>query len=232
MSYATQTYTAKPVSTPVQKESFMSYLSLKLSAAMWARVLVLWLTLAIAALVIGGFAIGMGVFIRGNIYDELTSQQINFPAADALTEHEAAIPGMLANAGLPLSTGNQAKAYSEYIYLHMSESAEEAGYPGAAYATLGGAQRGLRAEVAAAKEAGNEEALTDAQARLDAVTALRNTMLTGSNLRGSLLSAYGWDNVGLGVIVGGSLVALMAVVFFTLYFFERRKGHLPPTEAI
>jgi hypothetical protein len=210
----------------------MSYLSLKLSAAMWARVLVLWLTLAIAALVVGGIAVGMGMFIRGNIQEELTSQQINFPAAADLAEHESALPGMLAYAGEPLATGNQAKAYSEYIGLHVSESADEAGYPGAAYATLGTPQRALRAEVAAAKEANNEAALTEAQGKLDAVTALRNTMLTGSTLRGNLLSAYGWDNVGVGVVAAGSVICAIALIFFLLFFFEKRKGHLPPTAAI
>lgn len=232
MSYAAQSLPTKPVSTPTGKEGFRTYLAYKLSAAMWARVLVLWLTLAIAALILGGFAIGMGVFIRSNIYDELAAQQITFPAAAAMSEHEAAIPGMLANAGLPLTTGNQAKAYSEYIYLHMSESAEAAGYPGAAYATLGTPQREIRTELAAAIEAGNEEAIADAQARLDEVTALRNSMLTGSNLRGSLLSAYGWDNVGLGVMAAGGFISLMAVIFFLLFIFERRKGHLPPAETI
>ncbi|MCC6454853.1 MAG: hypothetical protein IT328_07925 [Caldilineaceae bacterium] len=210
----------------------MSYLSHKLSAAMWARVLILWLTLAIAALLVGGIAVGMGMFIRSNIHQELTSQQISFPAAADLSEHEAAIPGMLDYAGLPLSTGNQAKAYSEYIGLHMSESADEAGYPGAAYATLGGPQRELRAEVAAAKEANNEEALAEAQAKLDTVTALRNTMLTGSNLRGNLLSAYGWDNVGVGVIAAGGVIGLLALVFFLLFLFERRRGHLPPNQVV
>jgi hypothetical protein len=210
----------------------MSYLSLRLSAAMWARVLVLWLTLAIAALVIGGFAIGMGTFIRGNIRDELTSQQITFGAAADLSEPEAAIPGMVENAGLPLATGNQAKVYSELIGLHMSESAEEAGYPGAAYATLGKSQRELRAEVAAAKEANNEAALTEAQAKLDTVTALRNSMLTGNNLRGNLLSAYGWDNVGTGVIAAGSIICVFALVFFLLFLFEQRRGHLAATGTV
>jgi hypothetical protein len=198
---------------------------------MWARVLILWLILAIAALLIGGFAVGMGMFIRSNIHEELTSQQISFPVAENMTEHETAIPGMVENAGLPLATGNQAKVYSEYIGLHMSESAEEAGYPGAAYATLGQPQRDLRAEVAAAREANNEEALTEAQEKLDAVTALRNTMLTGNNLRGNLLSAYGWDNVGVGVIAAGVVICAMALIFFLLFLFERRRGHLPPTEA-
>lgn len=207
----------------------MSYLSHKLSAAMWARVLVLWLTLAVAALIGGGIAIGMGMFIRGNIRAELSSQQISFPLVANMTEPELAIAGMEANAGLPLETGAQAKVYSEYIMLHMTESANEAGYPGAAYATLGGAQRELRAEVAAAREANDEEALTDAQQRLDAVTALRNTMLTGSNLRGNLLSAFGWDSVGLGVMAAGGFIWILSLVFFVLFFTERSRGHLPPT---
>jgi hypothetical protein len=220
-----------PQSLSKYKENFMSYLSHRLSAAMWARVQVLWLTLAIAALLVGGIAIGMGVFIRSNIAEELSSQQISFAPAENLSEQEQAIPGMVENAGQPLVTGNQARVYSELILLHMQESAEEAGYPGAAYATLGQAQRELRAEVAAATEANNEEALADAQQRLDAVTQLRNTMLTGSNLRGNLLSAFGWDNVGLGVIVVGGLICVLALVFFMLLLFERRRGHLPPTEA-
>ena len=231
MSALSQPLTSANLSAAAKESSF-AYLSNKLSAAMWARVLVLWLTLAIAALVVGGIAIGMGMFIRGNIQEELTSQQIKFPAAADLAEHEAALPGMVAYAGQPLATGNQAKAYSEYIGLHMSEAAEEAGYPGAAYATLGGAQRELRAEVAAAKEANNEEALAAAQTKLDAVTALRNTMLTGNTLRGNLLSAYGWDNVGVGVIAAGSVIGVISLVFFLLFFFERRKGHLPPTADI
>jgi hypothetical protein len=113
----------------------------------------------------------------------------------------------------------------------MREAAEEAGYPGAVYATLGGIQRQLRAEVAAATESGDETALEEAQAELTAVTNLRNTMLTGSNLRGNLLSAYGWDNVATGVIVAGVFTIVLALVFFVLFIYELRRGHLPPTEA-
>jgi hypothetical protein len=95
---------------------------------------------------------------------------------------------------------------------------------------LGAPQREARAAVAAAQEAGDQTALEAAQAELDAITQLRNTMLTGSNLRGNLLAAYGWDNVGLGVMVAGVVVVLLAVVFFLLFLFERRRGHLPTTD--
>lgn len=209
----------------------MKYLNNRLSAAMWARVLLLWLTLALGALVVGGVAIGLGQFIQGNIRDELTSQQISFSAADNLTDEEKAIPGIVENAGLPLTTGNQAKVYSELIGLHSRNAAEGAGYPGEVYSTLGGIQRQLRADVTAATDAGDQTAIDEANEKLTAVTNLRNTMLTASNLRGNLLSAYGWDNVATGVTATGGFILVLAVVFFILFIYEQRRGHLPPTEA-
>jgi hypothetical protein len=209
----------------------MKYLSHRLSAAMWARVLLLWLVFTLASLALGGLALGLGGFIQGNIRDELTSQQISFPAEDALSDAERAIPGIVENAGQALLTGNQARVYSEYIGLHMREAAEEAGYPGAAYATLGRPQRELRAAVATATESGDQAALEEAQEQLTTVTNLRNTMLTGSNLRGNLLSAYGWDNVATGITTAGLVILVLALVFFGLFFYEWRRGHLPPTEA-
>ncbi len=209
----------------------MKYLSHRLSAAMWSRVLLLWLILGIGSLVVGGVALGLGRFIQDNIRAELETQQISFPAESALTDAERAIPGVVENAGQPLMTGNQAKVYSEYIGLHMNESAEAAGYPGSAYATLGGPQREWRTAVATAREAGDEEALAEAEAQLASVTNLRNTMLTGSNLRGNLLAAFGWDNVATGVIVAGVAILALSLVFFVLFFYEWRRGHLPATEA-
>lgn len=209
----------------------MKFLSHRLSAAMWSRVLLLWLTLMVGAFVVGGIAVGMGRFIQDNIQTELASQQISFSAADQLSDEEQQIPGMLENAGQPLTTGNQARVYSELMALHMRNAAEEAGYPGATYATLGGAQRGLRAAVTTATESGDAAALEQAQADLTAATNLRNTLLTGSNLRGTLLSAYGWDNVATGVTAAGIFILVVGVIFFVLFVYELRRGHLPPTQA-
>lgn len=209
----------------------MSYLSHRLSAAMWARVLLLWLILFVAALVVGGVSLWLGGFVQDNVRTELASQQITFSPADGLSDEERAIPGIVENAGLPLTTGDQARIYSEYIGLHMRESADSAGYPGAVYATLGGIQRGLRADVATATESGDEEAIAAAQAELTAVTNLRQTMLTGSTLRGTLLSAYGWDNVATGVRTAGIVIMGLSLVFLVLFVYEWRRGHLPPTQA-
>lgn len=208
----------------------MKYLGHRLSAAMWSRVLLLWLVLGLASLALGGTAIGLGQFVRDNVRNELASQQIAFGPEDRLSEEERALPGVLENAGQQIATGPQALAYAEYIGLHMREAAEAAGYPGATYATLGAPQREFRAAVAAATEAGDETARAEAQAQLDAVNTLRNTMLTGSNLRGTLLSAYGWDNVGTGIITGGAVVIALSLIFFGLFVYELSRGHLPVVE--
>ncbi|MFQ3565831.1 MAG: hypothetical protein SNJ59_02420 [Aggregatilineales bacterium] len=209
----------------------MKYLNHRLSAAMWSRALLLWLTFGIAALILGAAAIGLGLFVQDNVRTELSAQQIAFPPEDRLTDAERQIPGLVENAGQSVTTGDQARVYSELIALHMEEAAEGAGYPGATYATLGGIQREARAAVAAAREAGDEAALEEAEAELAAVTNLRNTMLTGSNLRGILLSAYGWDNVATGVIAAGVFLLVLSGVFFILLVYEWRRGHLPPTET-
>ena len=209
----------------------MKYLNHRLSAAMWARVLLLWLALGIGTLVLGAVALGLGRFIQDNIRTELSSQQISFSAADQMADPEKAIPGMVENAGQPLTTGNQAKIYSELMSLHVSEAAEGAGYPDATYATLGGVQRQLKADVTKATDAKDQTAIDAATAKLTAVNNLRNTMLTASNLRGNLLSAYGWDNVATGITAASGVALVLGLVFLVLFFYEWRRGHLPPTEA-
>ncbi|MEP7289384.1 MAG: hypothetical protein ABI947_26845 [Chloroflexota bacterium] len=210
----------------------MKYLSSRLSAAMWARVLLLWLTLFVGAIVVGGIAFWLGGFIQGNIRNELTSQQITFTAADKLTDEEKQLPGIVENAGLELRTGNQAQAYAGLIGLHLKEASSSAGYPDASYATLGGIQGTLRAAVATAKTSGDQAAIDKANADLTAATNLRNTMLTGNTLRGNLLSAYGWDNVATGVQATGVVILVLALVFLILFIYELQHGHLPPlTEA-
>jgi hypothetical protein len=212
-------------------QNIMKFLGNRLSAAMWSRVLLLWLTLCIGSLVVGGVALWLGSFIQGNVRTELASQQITFSTADKMTDQEKALPGMVENAGLPLTTGNQAQVYASLMGLHLQEAAEGAGYPGASYATLGGIANDLKAKVKSATTSGDKDAADKAQADLTAVTNLRNTMLTGSTLRGNLLSSFGWDNVATGILASGAFILVLALVFLVLFGYEFRLGHLPPAET-
>lgn len=187
----------------------------------------MWAVLAVTALALATFAIAMGMFVRGNVQDELAYQQISIPPVEQMTESELAIPGIRDIAGEQVDTGAEAKVYSEYILLHMTESAEEAGYPGATYATLGGPQRELRTAVAEAEASGDEAALEEAQANLDAVTGLRNSILNASNLRGQLLNSYGWDTFGMGLTYAGVGMAVVGVIFVGAFALETKRGHLP-----
>jgi hypothetical protein len=49
-------------------------------------------------------------------------------------------------------------------------------------------------------------------------------MLTGSTLRGNLLSAYSWDNAATGIMVAGAISLVLA-------FLQLRRSHLLLTEA-
>ena len=111
----------------------------------------------------------------------------------------------------------------------MQNAAESGGYPDATYATLGGIQRQLQAALKAV-DPKDQAAVDEAQAKVTAVTNLRNTMQTASTLRGNLLSAFGWDNVGTGIIATGAFMIVLALVFFVLFIYEWRRGHLPLAE--
>jgi predicted permease len=193
-----------------------------LPAEVRSRIVTLWGVLLVAVLVVGSIALYLGTFIRGNVRDQLAAQQIVFPTVAELTPQEKAEAACLTQyAGVTMTTGAQAQCYSEhYIALHMKESANRAGFPGATYATLGKEQTKLRAEIAEAQKAGNEQAVKAANDRLAAATGLRTSMQTGSTLRGQLLNAWGWDTFGIGVIVSGVALFAVALVFAVALGYE------------
>jgi len=151
--------------------------------------------LAVLLLVLGLVLNANADFAKSYVRDQLVEQKINFTPAEALSEEEKAADCLVDYAGTPLDNGKKAECYAnEYIGLHMAEGATEAGYEGATYSTLGGVQRELRAELAAAEEAG--ESTEAIQAELDTVNGLRETMFKGETLRGVLLTSYGFSVFG------------------------------------
>jgi hypothetical protein len=135
-------------------------------------------------------------FAKDNVTTQLTEQKIFFKEEAALTEGERELPGVVKYAGEQLTTGKQAQAYAGIIALHMDESAAKAGFAGETYASISTPMAQLRTEIADAKKAGNDQAAADAQKKLDAATALRETQFKGEALRGMLLTSYGFSVIG------------------------------------
>ncbi len=154
-----------------------------------ARALVRWLTAltGLALLVAGPIMIGVGVSGQHQVTDQLKAQQITFPAKGS-----SGLPAAQAGyAGQTVTTGAQAKAFSDMIETHIKEATN-----GQTYSQVSGAYIAASADK------------TTPAATLTKLAGLRQTAFMGESLRGSLLSAYqAWQVtylvIGLGVAFTG-----------------------------
>jgi hypothetical protein len=160
------------------------------------------------------FAVAGGMLTWGHNFssdyvgNELSSQNITFPSAEALTEEGRT--DLLEFAGQRLDTGAEAQGYASFINGHLANVAD-----GATYADLGATESAAKADVKAAVEAGDSQAKVDElQATADGITGQRNTLFKGETLRGLLLSAYAWSTVGM--IAGIAAIAAFAAAAIML----------------
>lgn len=154
--------------------------------------------LAVLLLVLGLVLNSNASFARDYVRDQLSQQKISFTPADRLDDEEKQADCLVKYAGKTLSSGKQSECYAnEYIALHMGNSATEAGYEGATYASLGTPQRELRTKVADMTKANADDPkIAEEQKKLDGVNSLRDTMFRGETLRGLLLTTYGFSVFG------------------------------------
>jgi len=142
-------------------------------------------------------------FVHTQVRDQLTAQQIYFPAAgsDAL-KSDAIGPYLNQYAGMQLTTGAQAEAYANhFIAVHLNEMAG-----GQTYAQLS----------AKAQAAPTDTALAGQVA----------TMFKGETLRGLLLNAYAFDtmaNVALWAGIASFFAAGLMLMLSILGFVHLRK---------
>jgi hypothetical protein len=128
------------------------------------------LVLVAALLIAGALATWGYSFANSNVHDQLTQQQITFPAkgSSALASPEIG-PYLNQYAGQQLTTGDQAKAYADhFIAVHLSEMP----------------YGGVYAKVSAAAQANPTNATLRAEVQ---------TVFQGTTLRGLLLEAYAFS---------------------------------------
>ena len=151
-------------------------------------------------------------FANQNVSDQLTAQKIMFPAADS--ESLKALPEVDRSAiepfaGLPLTTGEQARAYAmHYIGSHVKNIAG-----GKTYSEVSGAALAKNAE---AKADPDNAALAEEAATL---MGQRQTLFMGETLKGLLLNAFAFWQVGqiamyasIASLIGGILMLILTVM--------------------
>ena len=154
--------------------------------------------LAAVLLVAGGLLVWGYSFANGQVHDQLAAQKIVFPTKSnaefkALPAADQAAMG--AYAGLPLTSGAQAKTYADhFIAVHLNEMAK-----GQTYSQL--------------------SAQSLAQPKNTALAAEVATVFKGTTLRSMLLEAYGFWMFGqialfaaIASFIGAGLLLILSIV--------------------
>jgi hypothetical protein len=175
-----------------------------------------------AVLAIAGGLLTWGSnFAEDYVSDELSSQNIFFP--DQASLEEEGRNDLVKYADEQVTTGAEAEAYASFIDGHLQGIAD-----GATYADLGEPQGEARAALAAAQEAGeNDATIAELQAAVDEISGQRDSLFRGETLRGLLLSTFAWSTIGriAGIAATVAFVAAgLMVVLVVLGLFHRFRS--------
>ena len=187
------------------------------SAIRW-RIMVLQAFMVIVFAGGAGFAFSIGAFTTNQIKDELTAQQIYFPAQDQVKTGGALDPAEFPQeirdqAGNQVTDGNQARIYAnDFIAIHLQKVAK-----GDTYASIGPKISALQAQQAVLAKDDPQYAALGKQ--IATMQGQRDTLFKGEALRGNLLNAYGWWTVGTYTIYAawGLLIAAIGVLGALLF---------------
>ena len=165
--------------------------------------------IAVAMIVLGGFAIYGGNFGRDNVQTRLTPEHITFPPFDAMTPSEQQEVGTFAEQ--QVTTGPQAEAFSRYIGGHLALVND-----GKTYSETSAAARveGLAPDKAAA------------------LAGMADTLFKGETLRSILLNAYGWWTVATIALFAGYAMLALGIVLGVLAMLGFRHARRAETTRV
>ena len=169
--------------------------------------------LTIFFIVAGSLGLWAYSFANSNVHNQLAQQQITFPAASAFAKAAPGgeiTPGMIPSvsqyAGLQLTTGQQAQVYADdFIAVHLNEIGG-----GKSYAEL----------------SSEAMALPKGSAEYTAAEAKVQTVFQGTTLRGLLLEAYAFWQMGqiaLFAAIACFVLAFVMLIFTILGFIHWRR---------
>jgi hypothetical protein len=159
---------------------------------------------AIIVLVLGfcaGFAFWGSSFVNGMVHDQLAAQKISFPPASEVRAGGALDPAEFPaeirdHAGQPVDNGDRARVYAnDFIGIHLAKVASGQTYSQVSAASL-------------------------ADPKNTALAGQANTLFKGETLRGLLLYAWGWSQVGLYAFFAAIGLTIAAIAVFATLVFE------------
>ena len=160
------------------------------------------LVLAVVLVVGGGLLMWGGGFAHDTVTSELTAQKITF------TTDTSKLPADLQQyAGVTVTTGPEAKAYSDLISVHVQGIAGGKTYSEVSEEFIAG---GMKDE---------------------ALAAQRTTLFMGETLRGLLLNAFAFWTFGTIAIIGAWVMWAAALVLLVLAILGFRHAGRGATQA-
>lgn len=173
------------------------------------------LGIAVLLLIFGLVLKGEADFADEYVREQFTQQAIYFTPADELSAQEREADCLVEfgsgdEEARLLDSGEEAECYAnEFIALHVFNATG-----GLSYAQLGAPQTEAREALAAAEAAGEDTA--ELQANLDAINGQRDTAFRGEMLRGVLLTAYGFSEIGEKAALASTIAFIGAAVMLAL----------------
>lgn len=166
------------------------------------------LVTAVLILILGLVMNNEANFAHTYVKDQFAQQRISFTPAEYLSDEEKnADPCIVANAGKPLETGEQAACYANfYIGTHLKATND-----GKTYSETSTQAREAHTKATEAADAGQadaDELLEEAKA----LDAKADTLFRGESLRGLLLTAYGFSILGVRAGQAATVAFLVAAV--------------------
>ena len=172
------------------------------------------LVVVVVLVVAGALMLWGNNYVDSNVHNQLAEQQIFFPPKAAFAHPVAGseitaamIPSVSQYAGQELLTGAQAEAWADhFIAIHLSEMPY-----GGVYSKISTAAR--------------------AAPKNTQLAALEQTSFQGTTLRGLLLEAYGFSEMGTVLLWGAIASFILAFVMLILVLLGLRHARLTPPEA-
>ena len=159
-----------------------------------------------------GFAFWGSGFVNGMVHDQLVAQKISFPAASEIKAGGALDPATFPKeirdyAGQPVDNGDKARVYAnDFIGIHLDKVANGQTF----------------SQVSAAAQADPKNTALANQA---------NTLFKGETLRGLLLYAWGWSQVGLYALYAAIVLTVATIAVLASLAFELLAAARPAPVA-